>query len=1022
MRTKEIFRGIFHIVIICKIAGFAVGQDTLCAYSKKDTVKISTVDKSAVDEDADLEPFLTGELLEGNTTERCPSTTFCYSLWQVDASNKNITVLVAQGCWSAAEFDCRKDECISTKKPQKAINNTTTKFCCCQGNFCNVNVSDAFLVEDDSESTPRFVEPTSNNWIVIISVIISAILLVAIALVVIMCRPTQKPNPDSVHLKEPILPPSPTFNLENLNIAESIGHGRYGRVFRGVLYGQSVAVKIFPSQHRNNYLNERFIYCLPFMEHSCLPKLIGAEERKGPDERPEYLLVLSYAPNGCLQEYLTSRTIDWPSLCKMAQSITQGLAHLHMEIRKDGKLKECVAHRDLTSRNIVIKADGSCMLVDFGFAIRICGSKYYMNGDEQVAESTSLVDVGTLRYMAPEVLEGAVNLRDCEASLKQIDVYSLGLIFWELATRCSDLFQGLEVPEYKAPFVAEIGLHPTMEQLQHLVVKRKSRPLFPDIWKDTNPAVRALKETIEDCWDQDAEARLTALCVEERLVELPVMWDRFKAGSAILGVSSTINPTAVDINTTSTIIQTNSNGWFRGSTYEMPVMRSNLDSLSPTNWNIDSRYSGDFSMSENTAETSITMSPTELTPRSLPSNNSNSGNNLKNLSINNNVTPGVKVTVPLQPYQGKNPTMERNLIMEPAEDITISGNSLIERGDKFNTRNNSSNSFNFENDLFNTFQTGEVSESNALVPNDVLSQSTRSVNPIPYVQNAVHIVSTMPKQPNVPGNGHSILMPNGQKKKPDKGFVSGFKNFFKFPKEAGKNSAEGATVPKAPELPTVIVPKLSNTANTVPKPPNFTNLTKMQSMDTEVYVMDPNDEFSMTQTVVRPVANRQVYSQMVAEDSGLGSSENPERNRKSPFQNGFVQSQTHPQLCTENGNPKMKRPNTLPITKTTERQPNILVKVPSNGSGTHIKNDSDEGSSASNQLKNPRFSLYDDRIMTSSTPLYQQIQVTPCKLGSGSPHISASVPLSIDAACESEVINFHNTYQSMGSEPRVENQ
>ncbi len=44
--------------------------------------------------------------------------------------------------------------------------------------------------------------------------------------------------------------------------------------------------------------------------------------------------------------------------------------------------------------------------------------------------------------MAPEVLEGAVNLRDCEASLKQIDVYSLGLVLWEIASRCSDLYQG----------------------------------------------------------------------------------------------------------------------------------------------------------------------------------------------------------------------------------------------------------------------------------------------------------------------------------------------------------------------------------------------------------------------------------------------------------------------------------------------------------------------------------------------------------------------------------------------------
>lgn len=60
--------------------------------------------------------------------------------------------------------------------------------------------------------------------------------------------------------------------------------------------------------------------------------------------------------------------------------------------------------------------------------------------------------------MAPEVLEGAVNLRDCESSLKQIDVYALGLVLWELATRCTDLYQcGVDVPSYEMPFEAEIG-------------------------------------------------------------------------------------------------------------------------------------------------------------------------------------------------------------------------------------------------------------------------------------------------------------------------------------------------------------------------------------------------------------------------------------------------------------------------------------------------------------------------------------------------------------------------------------
>lgn len=57
-------------------------------------------------------------------------------------------------------------------------------------------------------------------------------------------------------------------------------------------------------------------------------------------------------------------------------------------------------------------------------------------------KSLSYLQVGTLRYMAPEVFDGAVNLRDCEASLKQIDVYSLGLVIWEIASRCVDLYQG----------------------------------------------------------------------------------------------------------------------------------------------------------------------------------------------------------------------------------------------------------------------------------------------------------------------------------------------------------------------------------------------------------------------------------------------------------------------------------------------------------------------------------------------------------------------------------------------------
>ena len=52
--------------------------------------------------------------------------------------------------------------------------------------------------------------------------------------------------------------------------------------------------------------------------------------------------------------------------------------------------------------------------------------------------------VGQPRYLAPEVLDHALDMNQGggrELSLKQIDVYAMGLIFWEISRRCRDLYQ-----------------------------------------------------------------------------------------------------------------------------------------------------------------------------------------------------------------------------------------------------------------------------------------------------------------------------------------------------------------------------------------------------------------------------------------------------------------------------------------------------------------------------------------------------------------------------------------------------
>jgi bone morphogenetic protein receptor type-2 len=62
----------------------------------------------------------------------------------------------------------------------------------------------------------------------------------------------------------------------------------------------------------------------------------GCDERPGPEGGTELMLVLSYAPQGCLQDYLRNSTIDWTTFCRMSSSVAGGLAHLHTEISKIG--------------------------------------------------------------------------------------------------------------------------------------------------------------------------------------------------------------------------------------------------------------------------------------------------------------------------------------------------------------------------------------------------------------------------------------------------------------------------------------------------------------------------------------------------------------------------------------------------------------------------------------------------------------------------------------------------------------
>uniref|UniRef100_A0A668A5G1 receptor protein serine/threonine kinase n=1 Tax=Myripristis murdjan TaxID=586833 RepID=A0A668A5G1_9TELE len=456
-----------------------------------------------------------------NATVRCTHGSRCYGLWE--KSQDGEIHLVKQGCWThiGDQQECLGDRCLVTATPSQ-IQNGSYRFCCCSRDLCNVNFTEAPPTEPTAALSPdpQPLPREETLLIVLVTVTIAAILVVGLFLGYRMLTGNQKQGLSSLDVME-AASSEPAVDLDNLKLLELIGRGRYGSVYRGCLNERCVAVKLFSSANRHNYANERAIYRLPLLrQHDNIARFLAADERMTADGRSEYLIVMEYYPHGCLSRYLSLHTADWLTCCRMTHSLTRGLAFLHTELCRGDQYKAAVCHRDVSSRNVLVRADLSCVLADFGLSMKLTGSRLARPGDD---DSMAISEVGTVRYMAPEVLGGAVNLRDCESALKQVDMYAVGLIYWETFMRCSDLFPGEAVPDYQLAFQAETGNHPSFEEMQILVAREKQRPRFPDAWKENSLAVRSLKETMEDCWDQDAEARLTAQCAEERLADLSLL-------------------------------------------------------------------------------------------------------------------------------------------------------------------------------------------------------------------------------------------------------------------------------------------------------------------------------------------------------------------------------------------------------------------------------------------------------------------------------------------------------------------
>lgn len=297
-------------------------------------------------------------------------------------------------------------------------------------------------------------------------------------------------------------------------IIKRIGEGGMADVYLAMdtLLNREVAVKILRGELSNDPINllrfQREASAASEISHPNIVEIYDVGE-----ENHQHYIVMEVVRGKTLKQLIQQRgAIDIEEALIIMKQLVAGLNQAH---------KHGIIHRDIKPQNILIKDDGTAKIADFGIA--------------QTQDATQLTQadsvMGSVHYMAPETARG-------ETATKQSDIYSVGIVFYELLVG--------DVP-YNAEGAIQVAL-------KHM------RDVIPSV-KDFNPSIPQsveniiIKATAKNKFFRynSAQEMLDDLetCMDQsKIHEKPVVFDEDEGHTIIMDQVSDLT---LENNTSSTI-------------------------------------------------------------------------------------------------------------------------------------------------------------------------------------------------------------------------------------------------------------------------------------------------------------------------------------------------------------------------------------------------------------------------------------------------------------------------------------